>query len=248
MYIYRITHKADGKTYVGSTTQTVLRRWAHHRCDLRRGTHRNPILQRAWNKYGPSAFEWIVVEQDIENYDALIVREQAWLDEFRSHGEVYNIAEAGASPMQGRTHTAKTRQRLREVNLGKKHTAEAKRKVSEARKGFRHTEKAKRKISKAHKGKQFTLGYHHTEETKRKISRAHKGKKFSVKSRLRMSRAKARPYPAFVHRETGEIIPAGVNLKKLCRERKFADTGMYRVKNGQRLQYKGWTLLGNSDA
>ena len=63
--IYKIINKVNGKYYVGSTTQlyTSRSRWNNHKQALIRGNHRNSHLQNAWNKYGPDAFEFIIIEK-----------------------------------------------------------------------------------------------------------------------------------------------------------------------------------------
>lgn len=53
---------------------------------------------------------------------------------------------------------------------------------------------------------------------------------------------RAKPYPAFVHRVTGEVIPAGFNLTRVCREMGLVAAGMRAVKDGRAKQYKGWVL------
>ena len=67
---------------------------------------------------------------------------------------------------------------------------------------------------------------HHTEKTRRKLSEA-----------------STRSYPAFIHQITGEIIPAGVNLKALCQKRGLHHGSMSSVKNGRRSSHKHWVLL-----
>src|SRR3990167_10246615 len=53
---YMILNNISGTRYIGSAARSVSQRWQEHRYALRRGFHRNPYLQNAWNKYGESAF------------------------------------------------------------------------------------------------------------------------------------------------------------------------------------------------
>jgi group I intron endonuclease len=54
-YIYAIENTMNEHRYIGSTTD-YKRRWHTHRSSLRKGKHHSFILQRAWDKYGESAF------------------------------------------------------------------------------------------------------------------------------------------------------------------------------------------------
>ena len=58
--VYQIKNTLNGKAYIGSS-KNIKRRLGIHRSMLRRGTHRNPHLQNAWNKYGESAFVMVAV-------------------------------------------------------------------------------------------------------------------------------------------------------------------------------------------
>ena len=64
MGIYEICNLHDGKAtaYVGSTNN-IHKRWGEHRARLRRSTHDNAYLQRAWLKYGEEAFAWNIIEE-----------------------------------------------------------------------------------------------------------------------------------------------------------------------------------------
>ena len=93
-------------------------------------------------------------------------------------------------------------------------------------------------------GNQYAKGYQHTDGHNRKIGDAHRGKELSEETKRKMGIANAKPYPAFIHRDTGEIIPAGVNLSRMCREQGLVRNYMDRVKNGKRSHHKGWALLG----
>ena len=60
--IYAIICRVNGKKYYGST-RNFPKRKREHWCTLRRNYHRNIHLQRAWNKYGESAFDFIIVQR-----------------------------------------------------------------------------------------------------------------------------------------------------------------------------------------
>jgi hypothetical protein len=55
--------------------------------------------------------------------------------------------------------------------------------------------------------------------------------------------ARAKFYPAFRHRVTGEVIPAGVNLCAMCEVRDLHRGGMHQVMTGKCRTYKGWELF-----
>ncbi len=74
--VYRIICITTKKFYVGSSVN-VARRWRQHRATLRRGEHGSIYLQRAWDKYGESAFEIEVIE--FVERDRLTEREQHYI-------------------------------------------------------------------------------------------------------------------------------------------------------------------------
>jgi len=216
--IYTITNTVGGKIYIGSTAN-FRKRWNDHRSKLRRGVHDNRYLQRAWAKYDEQAFEFAVLEY-LNRLDELHLAEQFWVTVYREEGKIlYNFTVPGRSPMLGREHTEESRRKISEALKGRTLSEEHCRKMSETLKGRPKSEETCRKLSKANKGK------HHTEETKRKLREILGG-----------------PYPAFVHQYTGEVIPAGVNFRALCREYGLDATLMRAVKTGQCHQHKGWVL------
>lgn len=74
--IYRIRNKVNGKCYYGSS-KNIEKRWKRHKNDLKNNNH-NPLLQRAWNKYGENNFIFEVVEECELNI--LLETEQKYLD------------------------------------------------------------------------------------------------------------------------------------------------------------------------
>lgn len=93
--IYVISNKVTGKVYVGQA-RNPRRRWATHLCDLRKGSHDNSKLQRAFTKYGEDAFIFTVIEVCTE--DQLDSREQFFIDSFEALGQMgYNLSPKAGS-------------------------------------------------------------------------------------------------------------------------------------------------------
>lgn len=97
--IYQIVHIETGHLYIGRTVDWVRRQRAHV-WHLERGKHQNPKLQRAWDKYGPEAFRFELLEEATR--EELIAREQAYLDELQPF---YNVALDAANPVLGPAKT-----------------------------------------------------------------------------------------------------------------------------------------------
>jgi group I intron endonuclease len=88
--------------------------------------------------------------------------------------------------------------------------------------GRKMSEENKRKIIEANRNRVYKP---HTERTKAKIGQSH-----------------SRHYPSFINMNTGEVIPSGINLAKICREKKLHVGHMNAVMKGQEYRYKEWTL------
>lgn len=110
--IYKITCTANGKVYIGSTTD-MRKRWRAHRSDLRNNKHHNRHLQGAWNKYGNQFFEFEVLET-VTIADHLHEREQHWLDHYQAYNpdNGYNHGTVARAPWLGRSHSSATKQKL----------------------------------------------------------------------------------------------------------------------------------------
>lgn len=75
--VYLITCRANGKRYVGSSTD-MRRRWREHRHDLKSGRHSNPHLQNSWSKHGPDSFTFSALSF-VKRAHALLWHEQRWI-------------------------------------------------------------------------------------------------------------------------------------------------------------------------
>lgn len=151
--IYKIVNKINNNFYIGSTANKLgfSERWKVHRRDLRNNSHCNDYLQKAWNKYGEEAFDFIIIEVClIEN---CIDREQYYLD---SENPQYNICKTAGSSL-GRKHSIETRLKISQNrnygepwNKDKKMSEESRKKMSESQK---NSELCKKQLQKLNKSK-----------------------------------------------------------------------------------------------
>lgn len=86
--IYAIENRMSGMSYIGSTIN-VIKRFHHHRGELRAGVHSNHRLQSEFNYYKEHAFIFVIVEYCEKS--VLLGREQEWLDRFFDSGSLLNI-------------------------------------------------------------------------------------------------------------------------------------------------------------
>ncbi|HVX90248.1 MAG TPA: NUMOD3 domain-containing DNA-binding protein [Candidatus Paceibacterota bacterium] len=107
--VYAIRNCKNGRLYIGSASN-VGSRWRAHKRGLERGKHPNIILQRAWRKHGSKAFKCVLLEECPRN--ALLEREQLWLNAALAGGKPYNLARSTSSPMLGRKHTRAARRKI----------------------------------------------------------------------------------------------------------------------------------------
>ena len=187
--IYKIVNTINGHKYVGSSVN-IKKRWHEHRRELKQNKHHSPYLQRAWNKYGEDAFEFLIIEECKPIKETLREREQLWIDTLRAYGKTgYNVAKFAGASMLGMKHTAKSLKKMRGRNwteeqrqgisgennhmYGQTHAEETRKKLSELGKGKTHTEEHKSRIS----GKGNPMyGKKHTEESRARMSEAQKNR------------------------------------------------------------------------
>lgn len=185
--VYKIVNLISGKCYVGSAVNLKSRERDHFR-DLTAGKHTNQKLQRAWSKYGASAFTFVVIERLQSN--ALIEREQHWMDVLNAVRGGYNISPVAGSQL-GFRHTEDARRRMSISQTGKKRAPEAVEKTASALRGRPKTPEHIANASAARKGWKMSPEQiarlvaaaklrpprkPHSEETRAKIGAALRGK------------------------------------------------------------------------
>ena len=213
-YIYRITNKVNGKTYIGQHKYKMLN-------DSYMGSGKR--LWEAYRKYGIENFEKQILVFNISKREHTDLLEKTFITSEREKVGIkncYNLADGGNGGNLGEDVNKK----ISESHKGKtpwnkgKHckplTEEHRRKISEALKGIKGrplSEEHRKKLSEAHKGKptwnkgkkglqaSWIKGKHHSEESRKKMSEALKGRQawnkgksdyLSEESRKKMSESK----------------------------------------------------------
>ena len=170
--IYCLLNTVNGKRYVGASVD-VKNRWSAHRCSLRKGTHRNVHLQRAWNRDGEGAFVFQMLEE-VADTNKLLNRERANIALYNSCGDKdgYNLS------MPDETNTKfilpeETRRRMSEALKGKSPSEEHRRNLSKSRIGKRMPESSRLKMAASI---QALYDSEYGVEYRRKQSEKHTGK------------------------------------------------------------------------
>jgi group I intron endonuclease len=188
--IYRIYFIGSNKSYIGLSKGFKGRRVQHLR-ELRKGTHFNIYLQRAFNKYGENNFRIELIEECYKT--ELTQKEKHYIEIYDSFKNGYNLTTGGencnisddvkkriSEKHKGKIIKEETRQKLRQINLGKSLTKEHKNKISIANKYRVFTDEQRQKIIKA-------VSYKRSKETKEKMSKAMIGKDIDYKTKLKLA-------------------------------------------------------------
>lgn len=94
--IYGILHRDTGRIYVGSSVN-VAGRIRRHRYDLERKRHHSIKLQSAFDEYGPSHFDFLLIEE-VYNLVDLVRREQSWMDQAEAYTKGFNSKSRAEGP------------------------------------------------------------------------------------------------------------------------------------------------------
>jgi excinuclease UvrABC nuclease subunit len=76
--IYLITCTETKDTYVGKS-KNLNQRWCQHRTDLKKGSHKNPHIQKLYDTYGPNSLTMELIEL-VEDPNDLETREVYYIN------------------------------------------------------------------------------------------------------------------------------------------------------------------------
>lgn len=198
--IYLIIRTETGVPYVGLTGKSFERRWAEHRKRLNANSAGQYVkLQRAWNKYGESAFEFVVhteIPQEDMPDDKFYTRLR--LEEARVLALYPDNLNSTLAGEHGMRLADETRAKMSEWRRGRRLPAEIRAKVSagvkrrydqdpECREKISAAGK-RRKISAEHRasilkaiqGNQFTKGRKLSPEHRERLRQANLGNKHTL--------------------------------------------------------------------
>ncbi len=166
--VYKITHIASGKSYIG-ISKDINRRWAEHKVSKSKN---NGGIHEAMEKHGIDAFSWQIIEQC--NVSLLQDREAHWIAVFDTYRNGYNLTSGGQynkeisyesrKKMSNRKKGTKLSSETLKKLIGRKQSQESIEKSRLSRTGIKFSEESKKKMSAAHLGKKLSP------ETKKKIS------------------------------------------------------------------------------
>ena len=185
-YVYVHTCTANGKRYVGCTTQARPElRWQRGRGYQHNDHFYRAILKHGWNNFQHEVFE---VESEEEMY-----RKEVELISFYHSNDPrygYNHSSGGEKSASGCIRSEEFVKHLSEIHKEKWLDSGYRKKMLEIQKKIHSDPEYIEKLSKAHKGKL------HSEEHKKHLAEAKKGKPRSEEFRKHLSETlKGKPLP-----------------------------------------------------
>lgn len=112
--IYKIVNTQDKKAYIGSSVNIDSREYKHFWM-LERGTHDNPHLQNAFNKFGKESFNFQIIEE-CDDGD-LVNKENFYISQYKSNLPEFGYNLATVNEFRRNTFNDEVKQKLSKYNL-----------------------------------------------------------------------------------------------------------------------------------
>lgn len=116
-YLYKITNKINNKSYIGRT-ENIHKRWLRHISELNSNKHHCLHLQRAWNKYGQSNFEFSII-LEVETFEEITKLEEYYIN--KDFDNLYNVSKKSDGGDLLSYHPNKEEIRSRIIDSNKKY-------------------------------------------------------------------------------------------------------------------------------
>lgn len=180
--VYMHVNKINNKKYIGITGNDPQKRWGKNGSGYLR--NKQPLFNRAIEKYGWDNFEHIILYDNLSKEDACdieveLIREYNTQD--KNYG--YNIQPGGQLGNSNIVFSEETRKKISDTHKGKQLSEEHKRKISESCKGHRPPVFSDEFIQKQ---RELNTGKVMPDETKKKISATLTGIKKSEETKQKM--------------------------------------------------------------
>lgn len=132
--LYKHTNKANGKVYIGITSQEPDERWKNGK------GYMNMHFARAINKYGWDGFEHEIIKTGLSKEEACLAeRCLIKLYDATNPNKGYNSATGGmGGGFYKKHHSKESKEKIRAARIRDGFTEEHKRHISEAKRGANH--------------------------------------------------------------------------------------------------------------
>lgn len=140
--VYEIV-SPNGRRYIGQSTN-IARRFAVHRCLLRKGNHHSRALQADWNALGESAFKIEITPANLSDLTAIEGSKIDALPDILKYNKHRSKRDPG-----GRYKTAITRAKIGAAHKGRVVSDVVRLRISKSLKGREFSDELRRKISTA---------------------------------------------------------------------------------------------------
>jgi group I intron endonuclease len=247
MYVYIITNRVNGKSYVGQTLRRPIERMRSHRyaASLKFGARSDMVIARAIRTYGWDSFSWRVIEI-CQSQELLDAAESYWIEKYRTVSpDGYNIALGG----RGRGSVSdETRKRISEAGRGRLVGGDTRKKLSDLMKSRVRSPETAKKIGQANLGRKASvetkirqseaikaLGGSHmvewTPERREKLASARRGKLASQETKEKLSRVRSGENGPSAKLNWSQVV----EIRRICAEKTMSQrevAEMFNVSQG----------------
>lgn len=223
--VYAIIHRASGKRYIGSAARSFSERWSKHRHYLRYGKHHSPHLQRAWDRDGASAFEFVILEKC--EPAKCVEREQHYIDLYKANDGAfgYNMCPLARSAL-GFKVSDERRARMRETARNRPACSD------ETRQLFSDNLKAKWADPVYREERRRLLMAGRTPEGNARISQKNKGRRHTEEAKAKIAEASRNMSPESREKRSQSLIASGAHRRasEKLRGRKLSPETIERMR------------------